>query len=190
MKTALLLIDIQNDYFPGGKMENEGAVEAAKKARTLLEAFREKGMPVFHVQHESIHANATFFLPGTGGMEIHSLVAPLPGERVILKHHPNSFRETGLAEALTAGDIDRLVIAGMMSHMCVNATTRAAAELGFGCAVASDACATKALSFMGLGVPACMVHAAFMAALSGAFADVKPAGELLCLLDADRRPAI
>jgi nicotinamidase-related amidase len=133
MTQALLIVDIQNDYFPGGKMELVGAKEAANEAARLLAAFRGRGAPVFHMRHVSTRPGATFFLPDTEGVKIHESVAPLASETVIVKHFPNSFRETRLLEALRAAKIERLAIAGMMTHMCIDATTRSAADLGFDC---------------------------------------------------------
>lgn len=172
MTQALLLIDIQNDYFPGGAMELVGSTEAGQKAKQLLQAFRLAGRPIIHIQHVSTRPNATFFLPGTRGVDIHSSVAPLPGEPVFQKHFPNSFRETPLLNHLWEEGLTELVIAGMMTHMCIDTTTRAAADLGFGCRLAHDACATKALSWGDATVPASQVHTAFLAALDGAFAQV------------------
>jgi nicotinamidase-related amidase len=178
MTTALLLIDIQNDYFPGGAMELTGSVGAGQHAAMLLAAFRAKGLPVVHVQHVSTRHGATFFLPGTQGVEIHDGVAPQAGETVVRKHFPNSFRETPLLQHLRERNITDLVIAGMMTHMCVDTTTRAAADLGFRCRLAHDACATRSLGFAGSTVAAADVQAAFMASLDGTFASVQSAREL------------
>jgi nicotinamidase-related amidase len=177
MTQALLIVDIQNDYFPGGKMELVGSPEAAQRARELLQAARAAGAPVFHVQHVSTRPGATFFLPGTEGQRIHADVQPAEGETVITKNFPNSFRDTGLGDALRAAGVKRLVIAGMMTHMCIDATTRAAADAGYECVLAHDACATRDLAFGGTTVPAAQVHAAFLAALNGAYAKVVPAAE-------------
>ena len=178
MKPALVIIDIQNDYFPGGKMELEGSPAASLQAAKLLEAFRARSLPLVHVQHVSNRPGASFFLPDSDGVRIHANVAPRPGETVIQKHFPNSFRETQLLEHLRALGADHLVIAGMMTHMCVDATTRAAADLGFSCSLAHDACATRALAFGAQRVPAAQVHAAFVAALSGLYAQVQSAAAL------------
>ncbi|MFZ1985096.1 MAG: cysteine hydrolase family protein [Desulfatitalea sp.] len=178
MNIALLLIDIQNDYFPGGAMELVGAIEAGNQAKNLLAAFRAKSLPVIHIQHISTRPGATFFLPDSKGAEIHSCVAPKDGEIVFQKHFPNSFRDTPLLEYLRTRQITRLVLAGMMTHMCIDTTTRAAADLGFTCALAHDACATRALSFNGVQVPAEMVQAAYLAGLNGLFALVKSTDEL------------
>ena len=165
MKTALILIDIQNDYFPGGRMELEGAEAAAAQARTLLDFFRQQKWPTVHIQHISTRAGATFFLPDTDGMQIHLSIAPLEGETVIVKHFPNSFRETTLLEHLKGLGVERLVFCGMMTHMCVDATVRAAADLDYPVLLAADACATRTVAYSETKVPAAQVHAAFLAAL-------------------------
>jgi nicotinamidase-related amidase len=187
MKTALLLIDFQNDYFTGGKMELVGSLQAACAAARLLTAFRKQSWSVYHVQHISTHPNATFFLPDTAGVDIHEAVLPLPAEPVITKHFPNSFRDTGLVERIKADDICSLLICGMMSHMCVDATVRAAFDYGFNCIVTHDACATRELTFKGTTVPATQVHASFMASLDAAYAQVKGVDEILDHMSATNR---
>jgi nicotinamidase-related amidase len=183
MKTALILIDIQNDYFPGGRMELDGSPEAAAQARLLLDLFRRQAWPTVHIRHLSIRPGATFFLPGTDGAEMHASVAPLPGETVIEKHFPNSFRETNLLEHLKQTGAERLLIAGSMTHMCVDATVRAAADLGYPVWLAADACATRLLTYGETSVPAAHVQAAFLAALKS-YAQVLPADEILAQLRA------
>ena len=178
MKPALIIIDIQNDYFPGGKMELEGSPVASLQAAKLLQAFRAQGLPLVHIQHVSNRPGASFFLPGTEGVNIHANVAPRAGETVIQKNFPNSFRGTTLLEHLRGLGAEHLVIAGMMTHMCVDATTRAAFDLGFSCSLAHDACATRALAFGEQRVPAAQVHAAFVAALAGLYAKVQNAEAL------------
>ena len=175
MTTALVLIDLQNDYFPGGAMELVGSDPAVEQARTLLEAFRSRDLPLFHVQHISKRPGATFFLPGTKGAETHSAVAPKPGEPIVVKHFPSSFRETTLLEQLRSAGASKLVFAGMMTHMCVDTTVRAAADLGFECLLAQDGCATKSLQFAGSQVDAQQVQLSYLAALNGAFAKVQTA---------------
>ena len=173
--TALVLIDLQNDYFDGGAMELVGAADAVMQARALLETFRARAWPVFHVQHIAKRAGATFFLPGTKGADIHAAVAPAAGEAVVTKHFPSSFRETTLLEDLRGAGATRLVVAGMMTHMCVDTTVRAAADLGFECLLAHDGCATRALEFSGQRVEAPQVQCAYLAALHGSFAQVRSA---------------
>lgn len=179
MKTALLIIDIQNDYFPKGRMELSESDMAASCAARLLNAFRHAQWPVFHVQHISTKPGAAFFLPGTSGADIHPSVAPLPGEPVITKHFPNSFRDTCLLEQLREQDVDSLLICGMMTHMCIDATVRAAFDLGFTCTVAHDACATRELIFNGRRIPAEHVHGSIMAALEAVYARLKVTDDII-----------
>ncbi|HEY3362165.1 MAG TPA: cysteine hydrolase family protein [Methanosarcina sp.] len=179
MKEALFLIDIQNDYFPGGKMELVSMEEAAKKAGELLKAFRTAGKPVFFIKHMSTRSDATFFVPGTQGADIHSSVSPLPDETVIEKHFPNSFLQPELLSVFKEQEVTDLVICGAMSHMCIDTTVRAAKELGFKCTLIADACATRNLKFGEEILPAQTVHASFMAALNGMFATIMTADEYL-----------
>jgi len=165
MRTALLLIDIQKDYFSGGKMELEGSFEAAQQASYLLNQFRAQELPTVHIRHVSLRPGASFFLPETDGVKFYDLIAPLEGEMIVTKHFPNSFRDTVLHEYLKSLEIDHLVISGMMTHMCVDATTRAAVDLGFTATLAEDACATRALTYAGTIIPAEHVHKAFLASL-------------------------
>jgi len=182
MNQTLLLIDIQNDYFPGGAMELAGSSEAGVRAGKLLQVYRQKSLPVIHIQHISTGKGAAFFLPYTKGVLIHESVAPVKGETVFQKNYPNSFRETPLLEHLRRQQITRLVIAGMMTHMCIDTTTRAAADLGFQCLLAYDACAAKSLSFGGATVSAEQVQTAFLAALNGLFAKVLSVEEVCSTL--------
>ncbi len=178
MNQALVLVDIQNDYFPGGAMELAGSTEAGVQGGKLLQAFRKKSLLVIHIQHISTHQGATFFLPNTRGVEIHESAAPIKGEPVFQKNYPNSFRGTPLLECLRQREIGQLVTAGMMTHMCIDTTTRAAADLGFQCLLAHDACATRSLVFGDAVVSAGNVQAAFLSALNGAFAKVLPVSDI------------
>ncbi len=164
--TALLIIDIQNDYFPGGNMELAGAKAAGEKAGEVLAFFRDRNLPVFHIQHESVKEGATFFLSGTRGQKIHDSVTPGAGERVIQKNFPNSFLGTGLLNDLKAEGIENLVITGMMTFMCVDATARAAKDLGFTCTLVHDTTAARDLTFEEKTIPADQVKTAFLAALT------------------------
>jgi len=179
MDTCLIIIDLQNDYFSGGNMELMGIDRAAANAQLLLKKFRTANLPVVHIQHLSVHPGASFFLPQTDGVEINELVAPLKDEIVVSKNYPNSFRETVLLEIVKKMKCKKLVICGAMSHMCIDATIRAAFDYGFSIYVADDACATKDLTFKGETVRAAGVHASFMAALSGSYADVLTTIEII-----------
>ena len=178
MAEVLLIIDIQNDYFYGGRMELVGAQAAATVAADVLARFRTAALPVVHIQHENIRPGSTFFLPGTNGLEIHPWVAPQPGEVVITKNFPNSFRDTNLLEVLQQLSATRLTICGMMTHMCIDTGVRAAFDLGFACQLVADACATRDLAFGGRTVAAADVQTAYLAALGAVFARVAPAAQL------------
>ncbi len=160
-------------------MELVGSTEAAAAAARLLATFRQTGWPVLHIQHLSVRPNATFFLSDTPGVAIHPMVAPLSDELVITKYFPNSFRETDLLEKLQAAGVTQLLICGMMTSMCVDATVRAAFDLGFECTVASDACATRDLGFNGETIPASHVHGAFLAALGAVYATVRTTDDII-----------
>ena len=179
MPRALVVVDIQNDYFAGGANPLVEPEAAAANARRLADAFRERGMPVIHIQHVWDDPEATFMRPGTPGVEIHATVAPLPGEPVLRKAHPNSFLETSLQETLGVLGIDHVVVCGMMTSMCVDATARAASDLGFETTVVHDACATRDLEFAGETIPARQVHGAFLAALGDGYATIAATSELV-----------
>lgn len=169
-KRALVLIDVQNDYFPSGKWPLSGIESAADNAAKLLAAARAAGDLVVHVRHEFPSADAPFFVPGSDGAQTHPKVRGRDGEPVVLKHHVNSFRETDLKAILDRHGVEEVVICGAMSHVCVDAGTRAASDLGYRCVVVHDACATRDQEFEGAVVPATQVHAAFMAALGFGYA--------------------
>ena len=179
MKKGLILVDIQNDYFPGGTMELVGMEQAAQNAGLLLKEWRKREFPVFHIQHLSKRPGATFFLPNTKGAEIHKSVAPEIGEAIIEKYFPNAFRDTDLLNVLKKSEVDEVAICGAMTHMCVDATTRAAFDLGFRCTVIEDACATRNLEYKGTTVEAGKVQAAFMAALAMPYARIISAKDFI-----------
>jgi nicotinamidase-related amidase len=178
-RTALVIIDIQNFYFPGGRLPLVGPVEASQQAKRLLERFRAKGWPVIHVQHLPKGQSAPNPNSGDEQYRIHPNVMPIPGEVVIGKNYANAFRDTSLLETLRRLGVKKLVICGMQTHMCVEATTRAAADLGFDVTVVHDACATRALSFNGVEVPAPEVHAAALAAMRDGYARIVSTDEML-----------
>jgi nicotinamidase-related amidase len=175
---ALVIVDIQKDYFPGGAHPLVAPEAAVTAARRVLDAFRASGDPVVHVRHVWDEEEATFMRPETEGVEIHPEVAPAEGELVITKEFPNSFRETALEDELRARGADSLVVCGMMTSMCVDATVRAAVDLGFDTTVVHDACATCDLQFDGRSVPALEVHSAFLAALGDGYAAVVASDEI------------
>ena len=179
MNTALLIIDVQNDYFEGGTMSLVGTDKASENIKLLLKKFRTENQPVIFIQHITTRPDATFFIPNTIGAEIHANVKPLDDEKVVIKHYPNSFRETDLLDHLKSLDVTNLIICGMMTHMCIDATTRAAKDLGFNCTLIADACATKDLEIDGTIVTAENVHNSFLAALNYFYSTVTNANEYI-----------
>lgn len=179
MKTALIVIDIQNDYFPGGRMPLDGMEMTARNCQALLEKFRVLKAPTFIVQHLFNIPTAPFFIPNTHGAELHESISPIAQDRVIVKNAVNCFLGTKLLQELQQAGVESVVICGAMSHMCVDAAVRAAADFGFQCTLAHDACATCAQEFNGITIPAEWVHAAYMAALKFAYANVVSTAEVL-----------
>lgn len=167
-KSALLLIDIQEFYFPGGKMQLENPEAAGMNAGLLLEHFRNIGMPVYHVRHN--------FEPGGN---IHSFVKPIEGEPVISKDEVNAFLNTDLLEVIRHDSVEQLVICGMQTHMCVEAAVRAAHDLGFSVLLASDACATRALQYKEHIITAKNVQYSTLSTLQGTYARVLSTDDII-----------
>ncbi|MAW08233.1 MAG: cysteine hydrolase [Halobacteriovoraceae bacterium] len=178
-KTALILVDLQNDYFPGGAWELHETERAADNAARLLALFRARGDLVVHIRHENPSPEAPFFRAGTEGAEIHPTVAAEAREVVLTKHRPNSFYETGLLEMLQEAGVEAVTICGAMSQMCVDATVRAAADHGFAVTVPEDACAARGVEFGGVTLSGAQVHVAFMAPLAMAYAKVVKVADLI-----------
>lgn len=170
-KRALIVVDLQNEYLPTGKLPLEGIDTALANAARVIADARSKGDTVIHVRHES-GEDAPFFVPGTEGVLIHPMVAPQESEQVILKNHPNSFLKTDLKDVLDANGTEEVTVIGAMSHMCIDATTRAASDFGYRTTVVHDACATRDLEFNGKVVPASQVHTALMSALQFGYATI------------------
>ena len=179
MNKALIIIDIQNDYFEGGTMTLVDSDKASINARKVLDKFRSDSLPVIHIQHIATRPTATFFLPQSVGAEIHECVKPLENEKVIIKHYPNSFRETELQNYLQSLNVTDLVICGMMTHICVDSTTRAAKDFGYTCTIIGDACATKDLEINSEIVKASEVQKSFLAALNYFYASVITTSQFL-----------
>ncbi|MCH1624402.1 cysteine hydrolase family protein [Fredinandcohnia quinoae] len=180
MSTALIIVDIQNDYFPNGKMELSNPEKAAANAAKVLDWFRQNNKDhIFHVQHIAGSPELGFFLPNTEGAEIHETVQPLENESIIVKNFPNSFLKTDLESKLREKGVTKVVVVGMMTHMCIDATTRAAVDLGFDTTLIADACATRDMAYQGNVVPAEQVQNAFVSALESMYCDVKSTEDFL-----------
>lgn len=181
MRQALLIVDVQNDYFAGGKSELVDPLGALENIEKVLTHFRESALLVIHVQHINRREGAAFFLPDTEGVRIHPRLAPREGECLVVKHAPNSFFETELLDLIKRHLIAEVLICGMMSHMCVDTTTWACKDHGIKATLLDDACATKHLTWNGRIIPAHTVHDVFMASLHGTFADVVKTNDYLSL---------
>ena len=176
MKKALLIIDVQNDYFPNGKCPLYKPEAALNTIKDLLENFRKQNLQVIYIRHESLQG--TFFNPHTDGVHIHHDIKPLVTETVIVKHEPNSFYETNLQNKLVENEITELVVCGMMTHMCIDTTIRAAKDYGYKITLISDGCATKDLKWNGVTLPASLIQSTYMASLNQKFANIKLGSEM------------
>ena len=166
--TALVIIDIQDFYFPGGALPLVGPEAAGANAGLVLARFRERGLPVFHVGHDA-----------QAGKDFHAAVAPTEGEDVLFKNEVNAFRDTDLLDRLQKRGILRVVLCGMQTHMCLEGAARAAADYGFEVVVVGDACATRDLKYGETVVPAAEVHAATLATLDRVYGRVIDTGTAL-----------
>jgi nicotinamidase-related amidase len=182
MQSALILVDIQNDYFPGGRNPLYEPEKAAAQAKAALAYFRKQSWPIFHIQHISLDEGAAFLLPGTDGIKTHEIVKPLSGEPILIKHSPDSFYKTALHEKLAASAIKSLVICGMMTHMCIDTTVRAAKNYDYKVFLLSDACTTRDLTWDNHKISAATVHNTFMASLQGRVAKIIKANEIASIL--------
>lgn len=159
--TALIIIDIQNFYFPEGSVPLFEPEKAAENAKKLLTFFRDQNMTVIHVRHNT-----------NSGAEIHNLVSPKENEKVISKDKANAFVGTDLLEYLNYNKITNLILCGMQTHMCLEAATRAASDFGFNCTVIEDACATRDLKYGDTTVKAKDVHFSTLSTLNGTYAKI------------------
>jgi len=168
---TLLIIDMQNDYYSGGRSGLTGIKAAHAHVLNLINQARKEDTEVIFIQHIA-PKDAPFFAKGTTGAKLHASLPIKPDDKVITKHQPNSFKDTGLDEYLRQRNYQHLVICGAMTHMCIDTTIRAGYDLGYDITLAGDACATKDLQFEGETIPADQVHHSFLAALNGTFCRV------------------
>ncbi|MFW3589445.1 cysteine hydrolase family protein [Vagococcus fluvialis] len=166
MKKALLIIDVQNDYFKHGKMELHLPEEALMKINKLEDYFIEKKQPIIYVQHIKEQGSTDFFERGTKGVLLHEKLKINSSSIIIEKQFPNSFFKTNLKEVLETLDIQQVIITGMMTHMCIDSTTRASKEYGYDPILISDATATKSLTFKNHEINAENVQLSFLSALT------------------------
>lgn len=173
MKQALIIVDVQREYFPGGKLALYEPEKTLVRIQKVLQFFQAQEWPVYFIRHVSTKENAAIFLPGTAGVELHPALMPRAGETILDKHFPNSFFGTGLRERLAAQEIRHIVVCGMMTHMCIDTTVRAAQNDGFTVTLLEDACTGTTLKWNGETVSYPTVHAVMMASINGTFATVE-----------------
>ena len=160
-KTALIIVDVQQFYFPGGALPLVNPESASRNCKRLLEKFRSENGLIVHIGHNTSHEKA-----------FHPDVAPLKGEKVIYKDDVSAFNGTELLKYLRDHGVERLVVCGMQTQMCVEGTVRAAHDLGFDCVLVEDACATRDLTYGDRTVSAADVHSSTLSALNQAYATV------------------
>ena len=169
-ESALVLIDCQNTYRQG-IMQLEGVESALQEAARLLERARAKGTPIFHIMHDAGPGSPYDVRAEIG--QIADIVAPRPGEPVIVKNYPSSFEQTDLHDQLQKIGAKNLVLAGFMTHMCVNSTARGAFNRGYASTIVAAATATRALPGpSGNIIAANTIHESALAAVADLFAVV------------------
>lgn len=171
MKQALIVVDVQNDYFTGGKMPLSLPERALSQINKLEEHFLKNQLPIIYIQHIKDDPQAPFFGRGTKGAQLHSDLKVDSSSIIIEKQYPNSFLQTNLAQLLQSLQVQQVVVTGMMTHMCIDSTTRASAERGYQPILISDATTTRKLKVQEREVLADEVQGAFIAALQN-FAQV------------------
>lgn len=163
--SALVCVDVQNDYFPGGRHPLADAVSAGKKITALLGVFRQRRLPIIHIRQISPANTIPYLVEHTPGSEIHECAQPRPGEMLLHKRFPNSFRGTGLKALLNGMGIERIYLLGFMSQVCIDATARQALDNLFRVSLIPDACAAGSVTFNSQTIEADWVHAGMMGAL-------------------------
>lgn len=171
--TALLLLDFQHEYTRQGKLPLDGFGAAAHEANQLVLAADAAGVPVIHVHHVAAQNEAALFDKDGEGIQPTTLPTLSPHHTKLIKQWPSAFQDTSLLQELKQRDIHTLVIAGCMTHNCVDSTARHALHLGFQLVIAGDACATRALPACdGTIISADIVQQATLAGLADRHATV------------------
>ncbi|CAO3655638.1 unnamed protein product [Mucor fragilis] len=182
MKEALIIVDVQNDYFPGGKLPTWRPVETANEIKKIMDKFRQDDKEVIHVAHHMSPEHEKvmdFLIKGTRGAEIHEIVKPLDTEKIIYKNYADSFVATDLKEYLLSKDIDTVIVVGMMIHNCVNATAYSGTDEGFKTIVVAEAVNTLDQEIFGEVIPAETMWKSFLAGIKFAYAQVNKVDDIL-----------
>ena len=180
MSKALIVIDIQNDYFSGGNMELCNITRVLRNINELIKFSREKGYEIYFIRHISKKIDASFFKPDTYGAQLHKDL-DIKDSLIIEKNYPNSFRDTILKSELEKKRIDELIVCGAMTHMCIDTTIRAGFDLGYEITLVEDACATKDLRYQNRTIKWQEVHYGFVSALDKTFCKTVTTNKLISL---------
>ncbi|CAI3960429.1 Nicotinamidase-related amidase (PncA) (PDB:1ILW) [Commensalibacter communis] len=180
--SVLMIIDLQNDYFPNGKFPLPNIESVSEQSKKILETARENSLPIIHIKHEWHSPEAPFFAHASEGSEINEIVKPLDNEHIVVKNYPNSFKETNVKSILDQHQCKNIIIIGAMAQMCVDATVRAGSDLGYDITVIHDAIAAQNSQFDNMNISAKEVHAVFMNALSLGYATVIDTKEIISQL--------
>jgi nicotinamidase-related amidase len=168
LESTLVMIDCQNTYTTG-IMQLHGVDAALVECERILKRARTAGIRVIHIQHDAGPGSPYDTAAPIG--QIVDAVAPIDGELVIRKNYPSSFEKTTLDAELKRTGATNLILAGFMSHMCINSTARAAFNHGYPSAVIASATATRNLpNPLGGEVLAHDVHRGALAAVADLFA--------------------
>jgi nicotinamidase-related amidase len=173
MSEALIIVDVQNDYF--GPVPTCSPVETAETCAKLIKKFRDENKEVVFVQHIMKKEQENYFpflLKGTKGAEIHDIVKPLPTEKIVVKHEVSSFVRTDLKEYLNSKGVKNLIVVGMMIHNCVNATVYSAVDEGFTPIVVKEAVNTMDQPLEGKIVKAEQIKESFLAGIQFVYSKV------------------
>jgi nicotinamidase-related amidase len=176
MKQALLVIDVQNEYFTGKLPISypQGSFENILKAMDWAHASH---VPVVVIQHTSLAPEAPTFRQGTPGWELHEEIRRRHADSIIGKHMPGSFTGTGLDDWLKKNDISTVTVAGYMSQMCCDTTARQAFHRGYAVNFLSDATGTLSVSNAAGSISDADLHRAVLVTQQMRFSRVMKTGE-------------
>ncbi len=167
MKPALLVIDVQNEYFaPHGQWVLPDGEKALPHIQALLSAARDALIPIVHITHEELDLDSPIFRAGSHAVDMHPAIEVRSGEKLIKKHFPGSFTQTPLEAYLRQHNIDTVIVSGFMTQMCCDTTTRQADERGLATLFASDATAARDLTLNGQTVSHRIIHETTLAVMT------------------------
>lgn len=179
-KSALVVIDFQNEYFSGRMPIPDGAAALAKTRELITFADSHK-IPVYHVQHVAPAGSPVFAIDGQT-VKFHPDMQPRPQDVVLQKSTVSVFASTDLDQQLKKAGIQTLIISGLMTHACVAGAARDAAPLGYNVIVASDASATRAITRAnGVSIDKDSLHKAALAEVEDTFGDVLSTAQIVKL---------